>query len=236
MTGTTWKSRILGTAWPQHMNKPIAETAFANIHKVGLPAWSDADQTLAKGIQAELKAPITKGLDTELAKMEEPIADDDKRGGASDDIGDISWNLPTITLRYPSNIPGPPGHNWANAISMATPIAHKGVVAGAKVQAMTMLDILTKPELVDVGWDYFQRRARPRSRRYVPFIARGHAAATWLNTAILESYRPEMKKFYYDPSEVPHLSRAARHQVSHRSLAQDRVAALTRASRQRLCS
>lgn len=28
-----------------------------------------------------------------------------------------------------------PGHNWANAIAMATPIAHKGVVAGANVQA-----------------------------------------------------------------------------------------------------
>ena len=54
----------------------------------------------------------------------------------------MSWVVPTITLNYPSNIPGLPGHHWANAISMATPIAHKGVVAGAKVQAMTMLDIL----------------------------------------------------------------------------------------------
>ncbi len=38
---------------------------------------------------------------------------------------------------------------------MATPIAHKGVVAGAKVQAMTMLDILLHPELVQKAWDYF---------------------------------------------------------------------------------
>ena len=56
-------------------------------------------------------------------------------GGGSDDIGDISWNVPTMVLRYPSNIPGGPGHNWANGISMATPIAHKGVIAGAKAQA-----------------------------------------------------------------------------------------------------
>ena len=27
--------------------------------------------------------------------------------------------MPTITLNYPSNIPGLPGHHWANAISMA---------------------------------------------------------------------------------------------------------------------
>jgi aminobenzoyl-glutamate utilization protein B len=57
-------------------------------------------------------------------------------GGGSDDIGDISWTVPTITLRYPSNIPGGPGHNWADGIAMATPIAHKGVIAGAKVQAI----------------------------------------------------------------------------------------------------
>src|ERR1700723_140354 len=76
-------------------------------------------------------------------------------GGPSDDIGDISCILPTVTLMYPSNIPGGPGHNWANGISMATPIAPKGVVAGAKVQAMTILDILTHPELVKSAKDYF---------------------------------------------------------------------------------
>jgi len=26
-------------------------------------------------------------------------------GGGSDDIADISWTVPTVVLRYPSNIP-----------------------------------------------------------------------------------------------------------------------------------
>ena len=47
MTNTTWTSRILGTAYPQHFNKTLAEVMYANIQKVGLPKWSDADQTLA---------------------------------------------------------------------------------------------------------------------------------------------------------------------------------------------
>ena len=38
-------------------------------------------------------------------------------GGGSDDIGDVSWNYPTVTLRYPANIPGLPGHNWSSAIA-----------------------------------------------------------------------------------------------------------------------
>jgi aminobenzoyl-glutamate utilization protein B len=121
-------------------------------------------------------------------------------GGGSDDIGDISWAVPTITLRYPSNIPGGPGHNWANAISMATPIAHKGVVAGAKVQAMTMLDILLHPELVDKAWDYF-KNVQNKEMHYTTFLRPGDQPAIWLNQKTMEQYRPRMKALYYDPSK-----------------------------------
>src|SRR5579884_1802415 len=55
MTDTEFSERLLGTAWPGYFNKPIAEDMYANIQKVGLPQWSDADQALAKALQAELK-------------------------------------------------------------------------------------------------------------------------------------------------------------------------------------
>ena len=199
MTSTTFTSRILGAAWPQHFNKPVAEAMDANIKRVGLPAWSEADQTLARALQKEIGAPTQKGLDLELGKMEESVKDEDKRGGGSDDIGDVSWNVPTVTLRYPSNIPGLPGHNWANAIAMATPIAHKGVVAGAKAQAMTIVDLLTRPELVKEAWDYFNT-VQTKDVKYTPFLAADTVPPTWLNSETLERYRPEMKKLYYDPS------------------------------------
>ena len=76
--------------------------------------------------------------------------------GGSDDIGDISWAVPTVTLRDPSTIPDLPGHHWANAISMATPIAHKGATAGSKVMAMTTLDLLLRPELITQAWAYYK--------------------------------------------------------------------------------
>jgi aminobenzoyl-glutamate utilization protein B len=121
-------------------------------------------------------------------------------GGPSDDIGDISWNVPTVTLRYPSNIPGGPGHNWANAISMATPIAHKGVVVGAKVQAMTILDILTHPELVQKAWDYFNN-VQTKTVKYQSFLRPDDKPAIFLNAKIMEQYRERMKAFYYDSSK-----------------------------------
>jgi len=197
MTGTTMSSRILGQAWPGHFNKSVAELTYANIQSVGLPAWSEADQILAKGIQREVKSPPT-GLASKIGELKPAISE--PQGGASDDIGDISWNVPTVTLRYPSNIPGLPGHHWANAVSMATPIAHKGVTAGAKVQAMTILDLLLRPEKVKEAWEYF-RNAQTKDQKYIPFIGPNDKPATHLNSDTLARYRPEMRKYYFDPTK-----------------------------------
>jgi aminobenzoyl-glutamate utilization protein B len=197
MTGTTVSQRILGQAWPGHFNKTVAEVTFENIKTIGLPTWSEDDQTLAKGIQREMGS-RPEGLATKLGPLAEPLRE--PQGGGSDDIGDISWNVPTITLRYPSNIPGLPGHHWANAVSMATPIAHKGVTAGAKVQAMTVLDLLLQPDKVREAWDYF-RNVQTKDQKYVAFITKDDKPATHLNTDTLARYRPEMKKFYFDPTK-----------------------------------
>ena len=158
-----------------------------------------AIDTLAKGIQRELGQP-ERGLSLDGMSLGGPIPDALRMGGGSDDIGDVSWNVPTVTLRYPSNIPGLPGHNWANAISMATPIAHKGVMAGAKVQAMTMLDILSTPKLVTDAWDYFNNE-QTKTIKYYPLIGATDQPPIWLNKEILEKYRPEMRKYYYDPKK-----------------------------------
>ena len=199
MTNTTVSSRVLGAAWPQHFNKALAEAMHENIKQIGLPKWSDEDQTLAKALQKEVKA-RERGLPTELDQLRGPVADEQRTRGGSDDIGDVSWNVPTVTLRYPSNIPGLPGHNWSNAVTMATPIAHKGVTAGAKVIAMTLIDLITKPELVEQSWSYF-RDVQTKDRKYQPLIAADDQPPIWLNKRIMDTYREQMRKYYYDPSK-----------------------------------
>jgi aminobenzoyl-glutamate utilization protein B len=196
MTGTTMKKRILGQAWPAHFNKTVAEMIQLNIEAVGLPVWSEADQTLAKAIQKEVDA-AQVGLPTKIEKLPEPLAE--PQGGGSDDIGDISWVVPTVRLSYPSNVPGLPGHHWANAVSMATPIAHKGVTAGAKVQAITILDLLMQPEKIAEAWEYF-RNVQTKDQKYIPLIGPNDKPAIHLNTEILAEYRPEMRKYYFDPT------------------------------------
>jgi aminobenzoyl-glutamate utilization protein B len=191
---------ILGSGWSAHFSKPIAEAMHANVVAVGMPKWDDKDQTLAKGIQKELGSPdfgLSEQVNKQLRGAETP---QNWMGGGSDDIGDIAWNVPTITLRFPSNIPGLPGHNWANAISMATPIAHKGALAGAKVQALTMLDIVLTPKVVADAWDYF-KNVQTKDVKYTPFIRPQDTPPTYLNADIMAKYKSQLQKFYYDPTK-----------------------------------
>ncbi len=201
MTNTKWSSRVLGSAWPSHMNRTLAETMHANIVAVGLPQWTEADVTLAKATQKELSVPEV-GLATRINELRgrESQPDEDKRGGGSDDIGDISWTVPTVSLSFPANFQAGPGHNWANAIPMATPIAHKGTIAGARVQAMTLLDAIMRPDVIAQAREYFEK-VQNKDRKYTSLIRQQDKPATHLNKAIMDRYRPEMKKYYYDPSK-----------------------------------
>lgn len=198
MTGTTMTSKVLGTAWPRHYNKVIAETMYSNIKEVGLPEWSEADQQLAKAVQKEVNSEKIEGLPLELAELGLPVLE--PISGGSDDIGDISWKVPTVTLRYPSNIPGLQGHHWSNAITMATPIAHKGVVAGAKVEAMTIIDFLLKPNLLEGAWDYFNNEQQ-KETKYRPMISESDMPPIYLNKDKQDQFRSELEKYYYDETK-----------------------------------
>ncbi len=200
MTGTKVDTvMMIGSGWSGHFSRPIAEAMYANIAKVGMPQWDEKDQMLAKGIQHELGVKES-GLSERGGRLGGPVNEATRMGGGSDDIGDVSWTVPTITLNYPSNIPGLPGHNWANAISMATPIAHKGVVAGAKVQAMTMLDLLSIPQIIVDAKDYFDN-VQTKEMKYKSFLSPTDQPPIWLNAEIMAKYRPAMQKFYYDPKK-----------------------------------
>jgi aminobenzoyl-glutamate utilization protein B len=195
-TSTSVASRVVGSAWPTHFNRIVAEVQQKNIDMVGMPKWSEADQTLAREVQREVRAPKVEPLPEKPKPLQAP---EPWKGGGTDDVGDISWVVPMVYLRFPANIPNLPGHHWANAISMATPLAHKGSVTGAKVQAATALDFLLQPALLDQAWKYF-REVQTKDLKYQPLISDTDQPAIELNKERMERFRPAMRKFYYDPA------------------------------------
>ena len=198
MTDTTMTERILAGTWESHMNKPLAEALHANIKAVGMPAWSDPDQALARAAQKELGSK-PEGLRLKINELRPPAESERGGGAGSDDIAEVSWNLPTVNLRYPSNIPGLVGHHWSSGIAMATPIAHQGATAGAKAQAMTAIELLVRPALVEAAWTYF-RDVQTKDRKWQSLVPEGTAAPAELNRERMTRFRPGLEKLRYDPS------------------------------------
>jgi len=198
MTDTQVRRRIIGAAWPRHFNKPIALAMDENIRAVGLPTWSEDDQRFAKALQTLMGSDDPEGLATELSGIGEPL--ENPVSGGSDDIGDISWNVPTVTLRYPSNVRGLQGHHWSSAMAMATPIAHKGAVAGAKVVAATMLDLIQNESLVDEARAYFED-VQTAEVQYTPFIGPDDAPAIEKNADIMALFKSRLEALYYDADQ-----------------------------------
>jgi aminobenzoyl-glutamate utilization protein B len=196
-TGTTVSRRLLGYAAPNYGNRPLAEAAYANMQNIGMPQWSKADQDFAQQVQKANGLPV-EPLISELAPLITPETRVSAMFGGSDDIGDVMWTVPTITIRFPANIPNTIGHHVTAAMAMATPIAHKGVVTGAKVLASTVLDLVTTPKLVSAAKDYFEN-VQLKSARYDPVLTATDTPAIHLNHDVMERMRPKMEPLYYNP-------------------------------------
>src|SRR5207302_7317887 len=90
------------------------------------------------------------------------------QGFASNDNGDVTWNVPSGYFTFPASVPGVNYHNWQAAVTPISSIAHKGEVAGAKVLAASLIDLLTSPELVAKAKEQF--RADTRDTPYFSFL------------------------------------------------------------------
>jgi aminobenzoyl-glutamate utilization protein B len=196
MTDTEMTERLVAAAWQRHYNKTLAETVYSNIQAVGMPDWSEDDQAFARAVQ-EMMGGEVQGLRTEVSDPPSPPSGQNM-GGGSDDIAEVSWNLPTIGLRYPGNIPGTTGHHWSAAIAEATPIAHKGCTTGAKVVATTVIDLLTDPSILEAAWDYFNEQTA--EVKWESLIPDGVDPMVDIYENKMNLYRPVLEKLRYDPT------------------------------------
>jgi aminobenzoyl-glutamate utilization protein B len=188
MTGTTWDVKYAASAWPQLISKTIAEAIQKNIEMVGMPKWSDAEQQFAKDFQKAAEKPVV-GLRTAPTPL----------GGraqatSSNDSGDVTWVVPAGSLNFPSSVPGIEYHEWKAAVTPVSSISHKGQVAGAKVLAASIIDLLTSTELIAKARAEFETESKKTP--YFSLLPPDAQPPTDLNHAEMEKYRGAMRAFY----------------------------------------
>ncbi|MGE5246255.1 MAG: amidohydrolase [Betaproteobacteria bacterium] len=188
MTGTTWKESVLSACWPTRDNRTLAEVVQSNIDLVGLPAWTPEEEALARRIQ-HAAGQKEVGLATAVHPLREAV-----QSTSSNDSGDITWTVPHGRITFPANIPGVPFHHWAAAIAEATSIAHKGEVVGAKVMAGSIIDVLTKPEVLARAKESFAQEVAGST--YRSLLPAGQKPPVELNAAEMAKFRDAMKPHY----------------------------------------
>ncbi len=131
-----------------YRNETLANMIQENIKIVGMPKWTEDEQSFVKEIQKAVGAE-EKGLPDDSVIEDKPKGPAEVFvGGGSSDIGEVSLVVPLATVRFPSSAPGAIGHHWTTTAITGSTIAHKGVVAGAQVMAVSAIELLTNPDKV----------------------------------------------------------------------------------------
>jgi aminobenzoyl-glutamate utilization protein B len=76
----------------------------------------------------------------------------------STDVGDVSWQAPTVEFDTATWVLGTPGHSWQNVTQARSGLGHKSLLFSAKVMAGATLDLIANEKLVLKAKEEFKRR------------------------------------------------------------------------------
>ena len=188
MTDTGWEVNVLSAVWPTRANRTLAEVIQKNVEAIGMPQWAEAEQALVCELQTKVKAKAN-GMPTKVTPLKECV-----QSVSANDSGEVSWVVPTGLITFPSNVPGVSYHHWSAGVSLATSIAHKGAMAGAKAMAASAIDLFMDPRLVAQARETFKEEIG--DTEYRPLLPPDQKPPLDLNRDLMERYRPEMRKHY----------------------------------------
>ncbi len=76
----------------------------------------------------------------------------------SSDVGDVSWNVPTVSFQVVTYAKDTAPHSWQQVAQGKSDLCHKGLLHAGKVMALAGAELLENPELVVKAKEEFDKR------------------------------------------------------------------------------
>jgi aminobenzoyl-glutamate utilization protein B len=162
MTGTTLEVTGIGSDANIVPNDALAAVAQKNLEEVGGFKMDAEQQKFALELQKTFGTETVPSLDQ--TDVVEPLRHfDPNEPAASTDVGDVSWNVPTIGFSAATWVPGSAAHTWQAAAASGMSIGQDGMVIASKAIALTAIDLFTSPELVQAAKADFAKQLAGKS-------------------------------------------------------------------------
>jgi aminobenzoyl-glutamate utilization protein B len=183
MTGTAMEMRWDSYCAEYLVNDELGKAMYANLLAVGPNSYTPEELAFAKQYTAGLDELTRAGIPAKAAALfagETPeriaeiaakpvIADiapyvmSGRAMPGSTDVGDASWHAPTAQITTASFPAGTVAHSWQYVACGQSSLVHKGLIQAGKVIALTALDLLEKPELIEAAKAEYRRRLTGQS-------------------------------------------------------------------------
>lgn len=152
-TGTRMEYEVMHGNYPVLPNDVLARLVHENLQQLGGIRYDDEERAFAEEIQKTLDGHLPP---IESAAEVQPFVVRQNMG--STDVGDVSWNVPTVGFSTATWVPGTPAHSWQAVAAGGTSIGHKGMLLAARLLAVTAADLFGNPELRAAARDEFEAR------------------------------------------------------------------------------
>lgn len=149
-TDTSYKVSIIHAYSSILPNDVLAALADEHLRAVGGVEWTAEESAFAEALARTFPKEGGPRLPIGSQREVRPISKPNPYGpgGASTDVGDVSWVVPTLSLATATAVPGTPGHSWQNVVCAGSSIGRKGMINAAKVIALSARDLFTDANLL----------------------------------------------------------------------------------------
>lgn len=166
-TGTTMEYEVIGGTHELLPNLTLQKIMYDNLVKVGGYIYTPEEKDFAEKI---IKTLNRESLDVRYSEGVVPYSTVmNPNGAGSTDVGDVSFNVPTVGMNAATWVPGTPAHSWQAVAADGMSIGAKGMMVAAKTLAATAMDLFSNLDIIEKAKAEFED-VRGKDFKYTPLL------------------------------------------------------------------